>query len=92
MNKTELVAAIADRTGLSKKDSETVIKAFVDVVTEQLRNGDKIQLTGFGTFEVTKREEREGKNPLTGDKIIIPAASVPKFKAGKGLKDEVNNK
>lgn len=92
MNKTELVAAIAEKTSLSKKDSETVLKAFVDVVTEQLQNGDKVQLTGFGTFEVTKREEREGKNPLTGDKMTIPAANVPKFKAGKGLKDEVNKK
>lgn len=90
MNKTELVAAIAEKTTLSKKDTELVLKAFVDVVTEQLQNGDKVQLTGFGTFEVAKREQREGKNPLTGDKMVIPAANVPKFKAGKGLKDEVN--
>ncbi len=92
MNKTELVAAIAEKTSLSKKDSEKVLKAFVDVVTEQLQNGEKVQMTGFGTFEVSKREEREGKNPSTGEKMVIPAALVPKFRVGKGLKDEVNNK
>lgn len=90
MNRTELVNAIAEKTEMSRKDSETVLKAFVDVVTEQLKSGDKISMTGFGTFEVTKRGERKGRNPMTGDEMVIPAAAVPKFKAGKALKEEVN--
>ncbi len=90
MNRTELVNAISERTNISRKDSEMVLKAFVDVVTEQLKNGDKISMTGFGTFEAARREERKGRNPMTGDEMIIPAATVPKFKAGKALKDEVN--
>ncbi len=90
MNKTELVAAISEKTELSKKDSESALKAFVDVVSEQLQNGEKVQLVGFGTFEVSKRDAREGRNPLTGKKMNIPACSVPKFKAGKALKDQVN--
>lgn len=90
MNRTELVNEISDRTNVSRKDSEMVLKAFVDVVTEQLKNGDKISMTGFGTFEAAKRGERKGRNPMTGDEMIIPAATVPKFKAGKALKDEVN--
>ncbi len=90
MNKTELVAAISEKTELSKKDSESALKAFVDVVSEQLQNREKVQLVGFGTFEVSKRDAREGRNPLTGKKMNIPACSVPKFKAGKALKDQVN--
>ena len=90
MNKTELVAAIADKAEISKKDSEKALKAFVDVVTEELKKGHKIQLVGFGTFEVTERAAREGRNPLTGEKMQIKASKAPKFKAGKALKDAVN--
>ena len=84
MNKTELVAAIAKKTELSKKDAEKALKAFTDVVAEELKKGEKIQLVGFGTFEVTERAAREGRNPRTG------ASKSPKFKAGKALKDIVN--
>ena len=90
MNKTELVAAIAEKAELSKKDSEKALKAFIDVVTEELKKGEKIQLVGFGTFEVTERAAREGRNPLTGEKMQIKASKAPKFKAGKALKDAVN--
>ena len=90
MNKTELIAAIADQAELSKKDSEKALKAFIDVVTEELKKGEKIQLVGFGTFEVTERAAREGRNPLTGEKMQIKASKAPKFKAGKALKDAVN--
>ena len=90
MNKAELVAAIAEKTELSKKDSEKVLKAFVDVVTEELTKGEKIQLVGFGTFEVAERSAREGRNPQTGATMNIPASKAPKFKAGKALKDAVN--
>ena len=92
MNKTELVAAISDATNLSKKDSEAAVKAFTDVITKALKKGDKVQLVGFGTFEVAKRAAREGKNPQTGAKIKIPASKAPKFKAGKALKDTFNKK
>ena len=87
MNKTELVAAIADKAGVSKKDAEKALGAFVNVVGETLKKGDKIQLVGFGTFETRKRAAREGKNPQTGAKIKIAASTVPAFKAGKALKD-----
>lgn len=90
MNKTELVASIAEKTQLSKKDSEIALKAFIDVVSEQLKKGEKIQLVGFGTFEVSDRAARTGKNPQTGEVINIPASKAPKFKAGKALKDMVN--
>ena len=90
MNKTELVAAMAEKAELSKKDSEKALKAFIDVVTEELKKGEKIQLVGFGTFEVTERAAREGRNPLTGEKMQIKASKAPKFKAGKALKDAVN--
>lgn len=90
MNKTELIAAIAEKTELSKKDSEKALKAFIDVVTEELKKGEKIQLVGFGTFEVTERAARTGRNPQTKKEITIPASKAPKFKAGKALKDEVN--
>ena len=90
MNKTELVAAIAEKTGLTKKDAEGAVKAFTDTVAEQLKAGDKIQLVGFGTFEVAERAARTGKNPQTGEAINIPASKAPKFKAGKALKDMMN--
>ena len=90
MNKAELVAAIADRTELSKKDAEAALKAFTDVVAEELKKGEKIQLVGFGTFEVSERAERVGRNPQTGAEMEIPASKAPKFKAGKALKDMVN--
>ena len=90
MNKTELVAAMAEKAELSKKDSEKALKAFIDVVIEELKNGGKIQLVGFGTFEVSERAARTGKNPQTGAAIQIPASKAPKFKAGKALKDAVN--
>ncbi|MBQ7678871.1 MAG: HU family DNA-binding protein [Butyrivibrio sp.] len=92
MNKTELVDAIAKETGLTKKDSEAAVKAFVDVVSKTLKKKDKVQLVGFGTFETTKRAARTGKNPQTGEAIKIPASVAPKFKAGKALKDAVNKK
>lgn len=90
MNKTELVAAIADQAELSKKDSEKALKAFVDVVTEELKKGHKVQLVGFGTFEISERAAREGRNPQTGKTMKIGPCKAPKFKAGKALKDAVN--
>ena len=90
MNKTDLVAAVAEQAGLSKKDAEAAVKAFTDVVAEALKAGDKIQLVGFGTFEVSERAAREGRNPRTGETMIIEASKTPKFKAGKALKDLVN--
>ena len=90
MNKTELIAAIAEQAEISKKDAENALKAFVDVVTEQLKEGEKVQLVGFGTFEVSERAAREGRNPQTGKTMKIAACKAPKFKAGKALKDAVN--
>ena len=90
MNKTELVAAIAEKTELSKKDAEAALKAFTDVVADELKKGEKIQLVGFGTFEAAERPERQGINPATKEKITIAAANVPKFKAGAALKKELN--
>lgn len=90
MNKTELISAMADRTDLSKKNCENALKAFVDVVTDALKEGDKVQVVGFGTFEVSERGEREGRNPHTGETMIIKASKNPKFKAGKALKDAMN--
>lgn len=90
MNKQELIAAIANRTELSKKDAEKALKAFTDVVAEELKKGEKVQLVGFGTFEVSERAARTGKNPQTGAEIKIAACKAPKFKAGKALKDAVN--
>ena len=89
MNKTELVAAMATKSGLSKKDVEKALKAFEEVVTEELQAGGKIQLTGFGTFEVIERKERIGRNPKTNEEMPIPASKSPKFKAEKLLKDAV---
>ena len=89
MNKTELITAIAEQAELSKKDAE---KAFVDIVGEELKKGEKVQMVGFGTFEVSERPAREGRNPQTGASMVIEASKAPKFKAGKALKDLVNNK
>lgn len=90
MNKTELVAAMAEQTNLSKKDAEAALKAFIDVVSEELKKGEKVQLVGFGTFEVSERAAREGRNPQTGETMEIKASKTPKFKAGKALKDALN--
>lgn len=90
MNKTELIAAMAEEAGLSKKDSEKALKAFVDVVTGELKKGEKVQLVGFGTFEVSDRAAREGRNPQTGKTMKIKASKSPKFKGGKALKDALN--
>ena len=90
MNKTEFIAAVAEKAEISKKDSEKALKAFVDVVAEQLKAGDKVQLVGFGTFEVSERAAREGRNPQTGETMKIAASKAPKFKAGKALKDAIN--
>ena len=92
MNKTELVSAMADKAGLSKKDAEAALSALTATITKQLKKGDKVQLVGFGTFEVTKRAAREGRNPQTGAVMKIAASKAPKFKAGKALKDLVNKK
>ena len=90
MNRTELVAAMAEKSQLSKKDVESALKAFIDVVSEEMQKGEKIQLVGFGTFEVSERAAREGRNPQTGETMTIAASKSPKFKAGKALKDLVN--
>lgn len=90
MNKTELIAAVAEKAELSKKDAEKAIKAFTDVVSDELVKGEKIQLVGFGTFEVSERAAREGRNPQTGETMTIAASKAPKFKAGKALKDMIN--
>ena len=90
MNKTELIAAMAEQSGLSKKDAEAALKAFTDVVAEELKANGKVQLVGFGTFEVSERAAREGRNPQTGETMTIAASKAPKFKAGKALKDMIN--
>ena len=90
MTKIELVAAMAEKAGLTKKDAEAALKAFTDVVAEELQKGEKVALVGFGTFEVSERAAREGRNPQTGETIQIAASKAPKFKAGKALKDAVN--
>lgn len=90
MNKTELIAAVAEKAEISKKDAEKALKAFTDVVAEELVKGGKVQLVGFGTFEVVERAAREGRNPKSGETMTIAASKSPKFKAGKALKDQVN--
>ena len=92
MNKSDLIAALAAKTGSTKKDAEATLNAFVDVVTETLVKGDKVQLVGFGSFEVRKRAARKGRNPQTKEEIKIPASKAPVFKAGKDLKYLVNKK
>lgn len=90
MNKTELITAIAEKTGATKKDAEMIMSATFDIITESLEKGEKVSLIGFGNFEVRERNAREGKNPQTGEKIQIAACKVPAFKPGKALKDKVN--
>ena len=90
MNKSELISAIAEKSELTKKDSERALNAFLETVTETLTEGDKVQLVGFGTFEVRERKAREGRNPQTGKTMTIAACKAPKFKAGKALKDAIN--
>ncbi len=90
MNKAELVAAMAEQAKVSKKVAEDALKAFTDVVSDELKNGGKVQLVGFGTFEVSERAAREGRNPQSGEVMKIAASKAPKFKAGKALKDLVN--
>lgn len=90
MNKADLVAAMAEKARVSKKDAEASLKAFTDVVAEELKKGEKIQLVGFGTFEVSERAARTGRNPQTGAEMTIAASKAPKFKAGKALKDSLN--
>jgi len=89
VNKSDLVDLVAEKTEMSKKDSEKAVKAVLDSVTDGLVRGDKVQLVGFGTFEVRNRKEREGRNPATGEKIKIKALKVPAFKPGKALKEKV---
>lgn len=89
MNKTELVAAIANEAGISKKDAEAAVNVFTSTVTRVVADGDKVALVGFGTFETAERAARTGRNPQTGETISIPAATVPKFKAGKAFKEAV---
>ena len=90
MNKTELIAAVAEKAEISKKDVEKAVKAFTDAVAEELAKGGKVQLVGFGNFEVSERPAREGRNPRTGETMTIAASKTPKFKPGKALKDEIN--
>lgn len=90
MNKAELISAVAEASGVSKKDTEAVIKATFEAIEKVMVNGDKVQVIGFGTFETRERAERVGKNPQTQETVTIPACKVPAFKAGKGLKDAVN--
>lgn len=90
MNKTELITAVSEKAEISKKDAEKAIKAFVDVVSDELVKGEKVQVVGFGTFEVTERKEREGRNLQTGEPMTIAASKAPKFRPGKALKDMVN--
>jgi nucleoid DNA-binding protein len=89
MNKAELVDAVSSETNLSKKDVTSVIDSFLDIITKTLAKGDKVSLVGFGTFQVSERKARTGLNPRTGEEIKIPARTVPKFVAGKALKDKV---
>ena len=91
MNKTELISAMSENANMTKVDAEKALKAFIDTVTEELKNGGKVQLVGFGTFEVTERAARKGRNPKTSEEIMIPASKSPRFKAGKALKDIVKN-
>lgn len=90
MNKVELIAAMAEEAGISKKDAKAALKAFIDSVEKELKAGGKVQLVGFGTFEVSKRAARTGRNPQTGDAMKIAASKTPKFKAGKAFKDLLN--
>ena len=90
MNKSELIVAISEKAGLTKKDSEKALKAFEEAVTEELKKGGKVQLVGFGSFDVAERAARTGRNPQSGEEISIPASKAPRFKVGKALKDAIN--
>ena len=90
MNKSELVTALSEKIGTSKKATESSLNALIETITDELKNGGKVQLVGFGSFEVRKRAARKGRNPQTGEEMKIAASTVPVFKAGKSLKDEVN--
>jgi len=91
MNKNDLIAAVSEKTGLSKNDTTKTVDGVLDTIENQLKQGGDVRLVGFGTFSVSNRAASEGRNPRTGEKIQIPASKQPKFKAGKGLKDSVNN-
>ena len=90
MNRIELIAVMSAQNEMTKVDNEKALRAFIDVVTEEMKNGGKVQLVGFGTFEVSERAARKGRNPQTSEEILIPASKAPKFKASKSLKDIVN--
>ncbi|OQB25484.1 MAG: DNA-binding protein HU [Firmicutes bacterium ADurb.Bin182] len=90
MNKSELISAVAEKSGVSKKDAEKTVNATLSAITEALKAGDKVSLVSFGTFEVRERPAHKGHNPMTGAEIMIPASKAPAFKAGKGLKDALN--
>ena len=92
MNKAELIAVVAEKSGISKKDAEKAVNATIEAITESLQGGDKVQLVGFGVFEVKERAERMGRNPKTKEQINIPASAVPVFKAGKAFKDAIDKK
>jgi DNA-binding protein HU-beta len=87
MNKTELIAAVAEKVGMSKKDADAVVNAVIDTIVEEVAKEEKVQIVGFGTFEVRCRSERQGRDPRTNSPITIPASKVPAFKAGKAFKD-----
>lgn len=89
MTRYELIGVLSEKTGLSKKETEKFLSEFVDVVTEKVRGGEKVSITGFGTFDLGKRAKRRGRNPQTGDVITIPEMKMPRFRAGKGLKEAV---
>ncbi|MFZ7121665.1 MAG: HU family DNA-binding protein [Eubacteriaceae bacterium] len=90
MNKAELVSVLTEKSGLTKKDNEKVLNAFIETISEELQKGEKVSLVGFGTFDVRERAERKGRNPKTMEELIIPASKAPGFKAGKALKEAVN--
>jgi len=90
MNKTELISAVAEKTGYTKKDTTLVVDTVIETITEALIAGDEVSIAGFGKFSVAERAEREGRNPQTGETLVIAASKAPKFKAGKALKDAVN--
>ena len=90
MNKSQLIEAVAAKNGMKKKDAEAAVNAVTETIAEAMKNGEKVQLVGFGTFETSERAAREGRNPQTGAVMTIAASKAPKFKAGKALKDEIN--
>lgn len=90
MKKNELVSAVAEKTGFTKENAKLAIEAFIEVVGDELKKGESVQLIGFGTFDILERPERQGRNPLTGEEMTIKASKSPRFKAGKALKDKVN--